>query len=100
MDEAGKKNRETVELKSPVREPPAVLVRQAPVGKVRDTIQRAATRARDVEGDVVQRVQKVRKISSVVLDEAGYDPSLRFLLVAVGLLLLFVLLMVLNRVIG
>lgn len=79
---------------------PAVIGRQAPVGKVRDTIQRAATRARDVEGDVIHRVQKVRQISSVVLDEAGYDPSLRFLLVAAVLFILFLLVLLLNKLIG
>ena len=28
------------------------------------------------------RVEKLRKVSSVVIDQAAYDPSLRFLLVA------------------
>ena len=73
---------------------------KAPVGKVRDKIQRATTLARDVEGDVLHRVQKVRQISSVVLDEAGYDPSLRFVLVAAALFLLFLLVLLLNKLIG
>jgi zinc ribbon protein len=73
---------------------------KAPVGKVRDKIQRATTLARDVEGDVLHRVQKVRHISSVVLDEAGYDPSLRFVLVAAALFLLFLLVLLLNKLIG
>jgi uncharacterized Zn finger protein (UPF0148 family) len=73
---------------------------KAPVGKVRDKIQRATTIARDVEGDVIHRVQKVRQMSSVVLDEAGYDPSLRFVLVAAGLFLLFLLVLLLNKLIG
>ena len=73
---------------------------KAPVGKVRDKIQRATTLARDVEGDVIHRVQKVRQISSVVLDEAGYDPSLRFVLVAAALFLLFLLVLLLNKLIG
>lgn len=72
----------------------------APVGKVRGQIQRATTLARDVEGDVLHRVQKVRQISSVVLDEAGYDPSLRFVLVAAALFLLFLLVLLLNKLIG
>lgn len=82
------------------RESPVSKGRDAPVGKVRDKIQRATNRARDVEGEVVHRVQKVRQISSVVLDEAGYDPSLRFVLVAAALFLLFLLVLVLNKVIG
>jgi hypothetical protein len=69
-------------------------------GTVRDKIQRATTLARDVEGDVIHRVQKVRQISSVVLDEAGYDPSLRFVLVAAALFLLFLLVLLLNKLIG
>ena len=69
----------------------------APVGKVRDRIQRATTLARDMEGDVKNRVQKVRQISSVVLDEAGYDPSLRFILVAAALFVLFLLVLLLNK---
>jgi len=75
-------------------------VDQAAVGRVRDKIQRATTLARDVEGDVIHRVQKVRQISSVVLDEAGYDPSLRFVLVAAALFLLFLLVLLLNKLIG
>ena len=73
---------------------------KAQAGKVRNKIQRATTLARDVEGDVLHRVQKVRQISSVVLDEAGYDPSLRFVLVAAALFLLFLLVLVLNKLIG
>lgn len=72
---------------------------KAPVGKVRDKIQRATTLARGVEGDVKHRVQKVRQMSSVVIDEAGYDPSLRFVLVAAALFLLFLLVLLLNKVI-
>ena len=72
---------------------------QAGVGKVRGRIQRATTLARDVEGDVINRVQKVREISSVVLDEAGYDPSLRFVLVAAALFVLFLIIVLLNRLI-
>ena len=71
-----------------------------PGGKVRDGIQRATTLARDVEGDVIHRVQKVRQMSSVVLDEAAYDPSLRFVLVAAALFVLFLLVLLLNKLIG
>jgi hypothetical protein len=68
-------------------------------GAVGSKIQRATTVARNVEGDVMHRARKVRKISSVVLDEAGYDPSLRFVLVAVGLFVLFLIIVFLNKVI-
>ena len=73
---------------------------KAPAGKVRNKIQRATTLARDGGGDMIHRVQRVRQISSVVLDEAGYDPSLRFGLVAAALFLLFLLVLVLNKLIG
>ncbi len=69
-------------------------------GEVGTRIQRATTKARDVEGNVVQRVQKFREISSVVIDEAGYDPSLRFVLVAAVLFVLFIVIVLLNKVIG
>ena len=66
-------------------------------GEVGARIQRATDKARGVEGNVAQRVQKFREISSVVIDEAGYDPSLRFVLVAAILFVLFVLIVILNK---
>lgn len=65
--------------------------------EARGKVQRATSLARNVGGDVVQRGQKLREISSVVLDEAGYDPSLRFVLVAAALFVLFLLIVLLNR---
>jgi hypothetical protein len=69
-------------------------------GGVGAKLERATTLARDVEGDVIQRVQKVREISSVVIDEAGYDPSLRFVLVAVIVFFLFLVIVLLNKLIS
>jgi uncharacterized membrane protein YvbJ len=46
------------------------------------------------------RVEKIRKVSSVVIDQAAYDPSLRFLLVAAVMFLLFLILLILSKVIG
>src|SRR5258706_9344845 len=69
-------------------------------GAVGARIQRATTLARDVEGDVIHRVQKVREVSSVVLDEAGNDPGLRFLLVAVFVFVLFLVIVLLNKLIA
>lgn len=63
-------------------------------------IQRATTIARDVEGDVIHRVQKVREVSSVVLDEAGNDPGLRFVLVAIVVFMLFLVIVLLNKLIA
>jgi endogenous inhibitor of DNA gyrase (YacG/DUF329 family) len=72
-------------------------VGQAARGAVGARIQRATTLARGVEGNVTHRVQKVREISSVVIDEAGDDPSLRFVLVAAVLFVLFLIIVVLNK---
>ena len=69
-------------------------------GEVGGRIQRATGKARGVEENVAQRVQKFREISSVVIDEAGYDPSLRFVLVAAILFILFVLIVILNKFIA
>jgi hypothetical protein len=52
------------------------------------------------EDGVRARVEKLRKVSSVVIDQAAYDPSLRFLLVAAAFFLLFIVLLILSKVIG
>jgi uncharacterized Zn finger protein (UPF0148 family) len=57
--------------------------------------------ARRVREDGVRgRVEKLRKVSSVMIDQAAYDPSLRFLLVAAGFFLLFLVLLILSKVLG
>ncbi len=45
------------------------------------------------------RVEKFRQMSTAVIDEAAYDPSLRFVLVAVVLFVLFLLLLLLSELI-
>jgi predicted RNA-binding Zn-ribbon protein involved in translation (DUF1610 family) len=82
------------------RERPKGQVAQRAKEQVGARIQRATTKARDVEGNVAQRVHKFREISSVMIDEAGYDPSLRFVLVAAVLFVLFVVIVLLNKLIG
>jgi uncharacterized Zn finger protein (UPF0148 family) len=49
---------------------------------------------------VRERVEKIRHVSSVMIDQAAYDPSLRFLLVAAILFVLFLVLVILSKVIG
>jgi hypothetical protein len=49
---------------------------------------------------VLTRVDRIRKVSSVMIDQAAYDPSLRFLLVAGALFIVFVILMILSKVLG
>jgi hypothetical protein len=65
------------------------------------SVHRATAAARDVfEDNVLPRVEKLRHVSSVVLDEAGYDPSLRFVLLAVVLFVLFLVLLLLSKWLG
>jgi hypothetical protein len=53
-----------------------------------------------VADNVRERVEKIRHVSSVMIDQAAYDPSLRFLLVAAALFVLFLVLLILSKVIG
>jgi zinc ribbon protein len=53
-----------------------------------------------VADNVRDRVEKIRHVSSVMIDQAAYDPSLRFLLVAAAVFVLFLLLLILSKVIG
>jgi hypothetical protein len=46
------------------------------------------------------RVENIRKVSSVLIDQAAYDPSLRFLLVAAAFFILFLVLLIASKVIG
>ena len=62
--------------------------------------QRVTAAARDVvEEKLSPRVEKLRHASNVMLEEAAYDPSLRFVLVAIILLLLSLFLLLLNYLI-
>ena len=109
------KQKDTAELVLPVavEEPPAKAtpapsappksrkpaIGQQALGKMGAGIQKATHVARDVEGNVAHRVQQLRDASSVVIDEASYDASLRFVLVAVVLFILFLVILFLSKVI-
>ena len=69
-------------------------------GKARDSLHRASTATREALADNVKRVEKIRQVSSAVLGEATYDPSLRFVLVAVGIFVVFLVLLLLSKVMG
>ena len=74
---------------------------ERPAKHGRETIERATRSARaGFEDNVLGRVERIRKVSSVVIDQAAYDPSLRFLLVAGALFLLFLILLFLSKLIG
>ena len=53
-----------------------------------------------VAENVRERVEKIKHVSHVVIDQAAYDPSLRFLLVAAALFLFFIVLVILSKVLG
>lgn len=50
-----------------------------------------------VPADVKRGLGKVREISTVMLDEAAYDPSARFVLVAAVLFVLFLIILILSE---
>jgi predicted RNA-binding Zn-ribbon protein involved in translation (DUF1610 family) len=55
---------------------------------------------RPTDHSVRSRVEHIRKVSSVMIDQAAYDPSLRFLLVAAAFFILFIVLLIASKVIG
>lgn len=62
---------------------------------------RVRTAAREaVEENLLPRVEKLRQASNVVLDEAAYDPSLRFILIAVALFVIFLVILFASKVLG
>ena len=73
-------------------------------GRTRETLHRASAvasaAARGVIEEPVKRVEKIRTASTHVIEEAHYDPSLRFVLVAMGLFVVFLILLVLSKVMG
>jgi len=55
---------------------------------------------RPADHSVKARVEHIRRVSSVMIDQAAYDPSLRFLLVAAAFFILFLVLLIASKVIG
>ena len=47
----------------------------------------------------ISGVEKLRQISTTVIDEAAYDPSLRFVLVAAVLFILFIVILIVSELI-
>jgi hypothetical protein len=72
---------------------------QIPENSTEPSTEPTAARA-GVADNVRDRVEKIRQVSSVVIDQASYDPSLRFLLVTAALFVLFLVLVILSKVIG
>ena len=68
--------------------------------RTRETLHRASSAARGAIEDNVKRVEKLHHVSTVMLEEASTDPSLRFVLVALGLFVVFIILLVVSKVMG
>jgi len=102
-DEAKPVAVEPEEVASPVAEAgekPPVEDRHTARERTREKLHRASNMARGAIEDNVKRVEKIHHVSTVMFEEAHYDPSLRFVLVALGLFLVFVILLVLSKVMG
>ncbi len=79
---------------------PTSASRKQPLQATVSLVHHAGPRPREVIGnDGLNRVEKFRQISSAVIDGAAYDPSLRFVLVAAVLFVLFVFLLLLSELI-
>ena len=72
--------------------------------RTREKLHRASSVASNVARgaleDNVKRVEKIHDFSTAMFEEAHYDPSLRFVLVALGLFIVFVILLILSKVMG
>jgi hypothetical protein len=68
--------------------------------RTRERLHRASNAARGALEDNVKRVERIHHVSTAMIEEATYDPSLRFVLVALGLFVVFVILLVLSKVMG
>jgi uncharacterized Zn finger protein (UPF0148 family) len=98
------------QFEEPTIRPPAPIDQPAsthPHGiaeKTRETLHRASAvasaAARGVIEEPAKRVERIRHASTHVIEEASYDPSLRFVLVALGLFVVFLILLVLSKVMG
>jgi len=65
--------------------------------KSRPRKQSMTAAARDaVEDSLIPRMERLRQTSAVVLDEAADDPSLRFVLIAAVLFLIFLIMLLLS----
>jgi hypothetical protein len=70
--------------------------------KSRDTVSKSLAPEKSKrnlpEAGIQPQAEKVRKVTGVFIDEATYDPSLRFVLIAVVLFVLFLVLLVLSKI--
>ena len=84
----------------PVHETPVAAAPPEKIVLEKTDLEKARLEKTGVAENVRERVEKIKHVSSVVIDQAAYDPSLRFLLVAAVLFVLFLILLILSKVIG
>jgi len=89
-----------VDAEGDTEKPSLVEDRHTARERTRETLHRASNRARGAIEDNVKRVEKIHHVSTAMLEEATYDPSLRFVLVALSLFVVFVILLILSKVMG
>jgi predicted RNA-binding Zn-ribbon protein involved in translation (DUF1610 family) len=91
----------TVEVKPKVPIVPKVEVPSASSSDGRKEVveKRVATDKELDEKGLRPKVEKIRQVSNVVLDEAAIDPSLRFLLIASLIFIVFIVLLLLHKLI-
>jgi len=91
---------------NPISQPQAVTTNISGAETVMDTApaqtqqQQVIAVHKPADNSVRGRVEQIRKVSSVVIDQAAYDPSIRFLLVAAAFFILFIVLVIISKVIG
>jgi predicted nucleic acid-binding Zn-ribbon protein len=68
--------------------------------RTKERLHRASSVARGAFEDNVKRVEKIHHVSTAMIEEAHYDSSLRFVLVALGLFVIFIVLLILSKVMG
>lgn len=80
--------------------PPSQPVSQTAPTQALNPTAHSSSEKTGVAENVRERVEKIKHVSSVMIDQAAYDPSLRFLLVAIVLFGLFLILLILSKMIG
>jgi hypothetical protein len=92
------------DLSSKDDQPAELDAKPGPRGRAREKLHRASSvasnAARGALEDNVKRVEKIHHVSTAMIEEATYDASLRFVLVALGLFVVFVVLLVLSKLMG
>jgi hypothetical protein len=87
-----------VESVDPVSTTPNTVTVFPPPRRAETASQQAVlTTSGGLEDKAKPRAEKPRRVSSVVLDEAAYDPSIRFILVVAFLFVVFLVLLLLSK---